>query len=127
NIRNYANPGLRWETTRMTNIGIDFATRNRRISGSLEYYHKRSYDLFGSSDIDYTAGVGISITKNVSSLKGKGVDLTLHTINLTGPLKWSTLFNLSHATNRVIKNDHPDRAATVVSQLYPNAGSRGVP
>ncbi len=126
-IVNFANPDLRWETTRMINAGLDFATRNKRISGSLEYYTKRSIDLFGSSEIDYTAGAGTTITKNVSSLKGTGIDLNVQTLNLTGRLAWSTILNLSWAANHIIANKYVDRGAVIVQLLHPTSGSHGLP
>lgn len=126
-IANFANPDLRWETTRMVNAGADFASRNQRISGSVEYYAKRSIDLFGTSDIDYTAGAGATITKNVSSLKGTGMDLNLQTRNLTGRFSWNTVLNLSWAANRVIRNNFPDRGAVIVQLLHPTSGSHGLP
>jgi hypothetical protein len=43
---NYFNPRLRWETSRMINAGVDFSSRNSRISGSVEYFTKKGTNLF---------------------------------------------------------------------------------
>lgn len=39
------NPGLKWETTAQTSIGIDFGIMNERLTGSLDYYVKNTTDL----------------------------------------------------------------------------------
>jgi|GEM_PF-6414158 len=36
-----ANPDLRWETTGTYNMGIDFASKGNKISGSFDYYEKK--------------------------------------------------------------------------------------
>lgn len=96
-ILKYANPDLRWEKVATTNIGLDFGTKDNRISGSIEYYRKKGEDLFGPALIDYTTGIGSTAVRNVASMQGNGVDIELNTLNTTGTVKWST--NLLFSTN----------------------------
>lgn len=91
----YYNPDLKWETSRMINIGIDFSALSERISGSLEFYQKRGFDLFGVSPIDYTSGIGSFVTRNIAQMKGRGMDLRLNSLNLKGEPEWTTNLNLS--------------------------------
>ncbi|KAA8475686.1 TonB-linked SusC/RagA family outer membrane protein [Arcticibacter tournemirensis] len=98
---NYANPELKWETSRMLNLGADFQLKDNRLSGSIEYYRKKGTDLFGRALIDYTSGIGSYITKNVASMKGKGLDIELNSINTTGALEWSTNLNFSSYSDEV--------------------------
>lgn len=98
---NYANPELKWETSRMLNLAADFRTRDSRLRGSVEYYRKKGTDLLGPSLIDYTSGTGSSITKNVASMKGRGVDIELNSVNIKGTLGWTTSFNLSFYKDEV--------------------------
>ncbi|WP_316847114.1 SusC/RagA family TonB-linked outer membrane protein [Pedobacter psychrodurus] len=95
-----ANPDLRWERVSMQNIGLDFSSRNQRISGSVEYYEKKGTDLFGPSVLDYTTGIS-SISKNVAAMRGRGLDIQLNSINLQGKLKWVTTLNLNTYHDRV--------------------------
>lgn len=100
---NYANPELKWETVAMTNFGLDFATKNRRISGSLEYYHKRGFDLLGLEQMDITAGVGERLIKNVAEMKADGIDLNLQSLILqTGKFKWHSELNFSYNKDKVV-------------------------
>jgi TonB-linked SusC/RagA family outer membrane protein len=98
NIINPPNPELRWEKVGMINIGLDFGSRGERITGTVDYYSKDSRDLISPAPIDYTTGFGY-LTINSAAIKGKGVDLTLNSRNLTGPFSWNTALLFSYNRN----------------------------
>ena len=100
---NYYNPSLKWETSKMLNLAIDFRTKNDRISGSIEYYRKNGENLFGISPIDYTTGVPPSIVRNVASMKGNGWDIELRTLNIDRALKWRTILNFSWYQDKIVE------------------------
>jgi TonB-linked SusC/RagA family outer membrane protein len=100
-INNYYNPELRWESSAMLNIGLDFRLFGNRISGSVEYFNKQGKNLFGTSALDYTTGVGATIVKNVASMSGKGLDVQLNTINTAGKFKWTSTINYSCYADKV--------------------------
>lgn len=92
-VRNFYNPELRWEQTNMLNLGIDFKSKENRISGSLEYYKKRMNDLYGLSPVDITVGIATTgITKNIGKMQGNGFDIELNTININRKVKWTSNF-----------------------------------
>lgn len=99
---NYYNPNLRWETVSVRNVALDFATRNNLISGSIEYFQKKGENLFGVNPMDYTTGIS-SLVWNVASMKGKGLDVELRTINLNKSFKWHTIFNFSYYKDEVTR------------------------
>jgi len=100
-VERFLNPELKWETIRMINLGLDFRILKERIFGSVEYFTKKGTDLFGPYPIDYTTGVGATITKNVASMKGWGFDIKLSSINLKGPIGWTSELNLSTYRDKV--------------------------
>lgn len=105
-----ANPNLRWEQTRTTNIGVDFSLFNNRVRGSLDYYHKNSKDVFARQSIDPTVGFSYLIT-NSASMKNNGVELQV-TADWIRPVVrsgfgWSTSFTMSHNSNKVYDVDAP--------------------
>lgn len=100
-FNNYSNPELRWETSKMVNVALDFKSKNNRVTGSIEYYYKKGFNLFAPSLIDYTSGIGSSITKNVASMKGGGLDISLHTVNIDGIIKWVSHLNYSHNYDKI--------------------------
>ena len=101
NIDKIANPELRWEKVTTTNLGLDFRAFKGRLSGSIDYYMKRGSDLFGLYPVDYTAGVGNYVVRNVAAMVGKGIDLQLNSVNVAGAFSWETQLNLSKNDNKV--------------------------
>ncbi len=98
------NPDLSWERSYQTNLRIDFTTLRNIISGSLEYYHKKGTNLYAPVPYDYTTwGLSSTITANVADMKGKGVDITLHSNNINRVFKWTTDFLLSYNTSMTTK------------------------
>lgn len=105
-ITNPANPQLRWEEASITNVAVDFALFNNRISGSLEYYSKSTTDLIGRKFIDPTNGWG-SAYLNYASMNNSGIELVLNsTIVNTREFKWNATLNLSYNRNIVTALDN---------------------
>ncbi|AZB25261.1 MULTISPECIES: SusC/RagA family TonB-linked outer membrane protein [Flavobacteriales] len=124
---NYYNPQLRWETVRMINAGLDFATKNNRISGSVEYFQKKGENLFGQVPLDYTIGIS-SLVWNVAGIEGKGVDVELKTININKSFRWLTTLNFSTYKDKVTKY-YPSStmARNFVLASVPISGIEGLP
>ncbi|GEP95716.1 SusC/RagA family TonB-linked outer membrane protein [Chitinophaga cymbidii] len=99
-VESPGNPQLKWERIRMINYGVDFASRNDRVSGSLEYYIKKGIDLLGPILMDPTTGF-TSFTGNRASFNGRGIDLTLNSINVKRKTFWTSNFLLSYNTDKV--------------------------
>lgn len=98
------NPELKWEQIAQTNVRIEFGSTQNRIAGSFEYYYKKGSDLYGPTPYDYTAwGINPTITKNVAAMKGKGIDISLTTHNLTGKVNWNTNLLFSYTESRTTK------------------------
>jgi TonB-linked SusC/RagA family outer membrane protein len=105
-----ANPDLKWETSAMTNVGLDFAFLDGRLSGSLEVYNKDTRDLlfnypiaigsrYGSEQLTAVTG---SILANVGEINNRGVELALDFLALDqGDFQWRTNLNLAHNKNKV--------------------------
>ncbi len=101
---NYENPQLRWERVYMLNMGIDFASKSNRVSGSLEYYHKRGVDLYGETPLDYTSGISLTMNKNVANIKANGLDFDLNVTNEFGRLRWISSLFVNAYKDEVIEN-----------------------
>lgn len=96
------NPGLRWEESRQLNVKLDLAGKNKKWSGSLEYYNKKGTDLYGDSPFDYTAwGRSNRVIKNVASMKGNGIDLQLNARWLNKAVKWESSMIFNYNTTKV--------------------------
>jgi len=99
-IVNPPNPSLRWEVDRNIDFGVDFETKDNRISGSIDYWQKAGLDLIGSSPIAPQTGVTL-YTGNSANTLTNGVDLQINSVNLNGKLKWYTTFLYNYDQNKV--------------------------
>ncbi|QDW27905.1 SusC/RagA family TonB-linked outer membrane protein [Pedobacter sp. KBS0701] len=100
-ISSYANRSLTWESTKVTNIGVDFAILNNRINGALDFYHKKTENLLGNVPSNGFTGV-TTIVGNLGDLTNKGVELSLTTENVISKnFSWRTLWNIAYNYNKI--------------------------
>jgi TonB-linked SusC/RagA family outer membrane protein len=70
------NTTLQWETVAQFDVGVDFEVFNRSLRGSLDFYSKKTSDLFQPSPVSAINAVTF-LDANVGDLTNQGVDLTL--------------------------------------------------
>ena len=70
---NVANPNLQWETQKAYSVGVDFGILNNKLTGSVEYYSKKSTDLLFPNQLSRTTGFP-SIQDNVGDLSNSGFE-----------------------------------------------------
>jgi iron complex outermembrane receptor protein len=101
-VRN-ENPDLKWESTSTTNIGLDFGLFKERITGSVDYYVKRTSDLiYDRYEVSTTQFFLPTITANVGKIKNSGVEFTLNALAVKTPnFSWRTSPNIAHNKNKV--------------------------
>ncbi len=97
NYGGYYQPGayvsdLTWETTQSWNAGVDFGFFNNRLSGSVDYYTRKTRDLLAT--VPTAAGTNFTrtITTNVGNVESEGVEVTLNAVPVDTP-DWT--WNLS--------------------------------
>ena len=99
-----ANPDLKWESTGMLNIGLDFGFLKNRINGTIEVYNKKTKDLIWDYRIRTTQQIYSNVGANVGEMTNKGIELTLNIDAIrTKDFGWMTTINLSHNKNTVDK------------------------
>lgn len=100
---NPPNPSLGWETVGMFNFGLDFSTKNNKISGSLEYYSKRSSNLIAPAPVPTSTGFA-ALPMNSANLQGNGIEVNLRSLNLElKKFKWESNLMFSYNKNTVTK------------------------
>jgi len=99
-IQNPPNPELRWEKVSVWNLGLDFATKGNRISGSIDVYKKKGIDLIGDASFPPSSGI-TNFRGNVANTKGNGFDILINTQNLKRQVSWNSIFMLSKAQDIV--------------------------
>ena len=115
-----ANPDLKWESTGMLNIGLDFAFLRGRINGTIEVYNKKTKDLIWSYPVPTTQYVYGWMDANVGEMTNKGIEFTLNMVPIqTKNFTWNTTINLSHNKNTVDKMQNDQFHTTNLTQGDP--------
>lgn len=99
-LRNPPNPELRWEKIGVTNIGLEFESRESIIRGSIELFRKNATDLIGERPFPTTTGVN-NLRGNFADMVTKGIDLELTSLNIDRGLTWRTVFFLSRVVDEI--------------------------
>lgn len=76
-----ANKNLKWESTAVTNIGLDFAFLNGKINGNIEAYNTNTYDLLMERQLPINTGY-TSIIENIGETRNRGIELGLNVVQL---------------------------------------------
>ena len=98
-----ANPDLTWETTRQTDIGVEFAILNNRLNFDIDYYNKYTYDLLLNVPVPYRSGFSTYL-QNYGSVSNKGFEFAVQSVNVKNDnFNWTTDFNISFNKNRIEK------------------------
>ena len=115
-----ANPDLKWETTGMFNVGVDFGFFDGRLSGSIEYYNKVTKDLIWDYPVSsYSQPFGW-IAANVGQITNNGVEFSLNATPVqTKNFTWNTTVNLSHNKNIVDKLSNETYKTSLFTQGDP--------
>ncbi len=99
------NKDITWETSHSFNTGFDFEFFKGRLSGTVEYFSRKTTDMLYNKPMNASAGYA-SIPMNVGSMTNKGVELDLNGILLeTNDLTWRMNFNLTHFKNTINELD----------------------
>ena len=94
--------------------GLEFGLFNDRINGSVEYYYKKTNDLFLRARLQTSSGLPDELI-NIGELWNKGVEFSLNTTNIkSANFTWTTNFNLAFNENEVSNTGHsgPDAFAS---------------
>jgi len=98
------NPNLKWEQTTTTNFGLDFAFFSNRLSGSIDYYVKKSTDVYTSRPADPTNGF-TRVSVNYADIDNKGVELVLNADLIRNKdFKWTVRANFNYNRNILSKS-----------------------
>ncbi len=90
-------PNIKWETTTTTNLGLDFAFLNNRISGSVDVYKKKTKDLLSVIPVAPGSNFDIALLTNVGNIENKGVEFAVNTIPVKQKdLEWDLGFNFTY-------------------------------
>ncbi|MFT6880092.1 MAG: TonB-linked SusC/RagA family outer membrane protein [Arcticibacterium sp.] len=119
-ISRLANPDLRWEKTAQTDFGVELGLFQGRINLEADYYYRKTTDMLLDAPVPQTSGYA-TIRRNVGSMENKGLELTINSNNIaSGPLEWTTSFNVSFNKNKVLSLATPSDIFNVGGPNFTN-------
>jgi TonB-linked SusC/RagA family outer membrane protein len=109
---------LRWETTTITDFGVDLSIKNGLFSMTADWYRKFTDGIL--YNIPIPASVGLSApTVNGGQMKNTGWDFELGHAYHLGNVQYNVAFNLSTYKNEVVKIVSPSYGSTIVKEGLP--------
>lgn len=97
---------LRWETTAITDVGLDFSIKNGLLSGSFDWYNKVTDDILYEIEIPLSIGL-TGPTVNYAKMQNKGFEFELTHSNRIGEFQYAVNVNFSTNKNEVLKVKAP--------------------
>ena len=109
---------LKWETTSVTDFGVDASIKNGLFSLTVDWYNKVTNDILYS--IPVPASVGLSApTVNGGKMKNTGWDFEVGHANMIGDLRYDVTGNISFFKNEVLDIISPTLSTNTVQEGIP--------
>jgi TonB-linked SusC/RagA family outer membrane protein len=115
-IQDLENSDLTWEKLKEFNVGTDYGIFENKISGTMDFYMRNSYDLIG---LFQTSGVGGNAFKNgnYADMKSEGFEFSINTVNLKRKdFEWLTSFNIGYSRDRITRLEFNPRLGDAIVQ-----------
>lgn len=110
------NPKITWETNTNINAGADFEFFNGRLSGSAEYFYRKTSDMLFFFSVPVSLGYS-GYYDNIGDMRNSGVEIALNGgIIRDKNVSWDVYANFTHYTNKIIML--PDERKTRAIEGY---------
>ncbi|MBC3785448.1 SusC/RagA family TonB-linked outer membrane protein [Spirosoma utsteinense] len=96
------NTALKWEITKMSNVGVDLGLFNNSITMTAEYFIRNTDGLILPQPIAPYIGYSQSPVVNVGNMRNQGFEMQLGYNNQKGPFRYTASANLSVIRNKVL-------------------------
>lgn len=100
-ITNGVNPNISWETTKTTDIGVEFSTLNNRLNVTMDYFIKKSEDVLVGLRLPLYTGFGNEVPFNTASVENKGFEFSADYSQNIGELNFNIYGNFTTLDNVV--------------------------
>lgn len=96
------NSDLTWETTETWNVGLDFGFMNNRISGTVEYYLRKTRDLISRVAVPAGSMTVAQIYQNIGDMENYGIEFAINAKPIvTDDFVWNLSYNVGWNHNRI--------------------------
>lgn len=101
---NAYNTDLTWETTTTYNVGLDWAVLDRRLSGSVDWYFRKTTDLLNTVSVPAGANFRNQVTSNIGDMTNTGFEAAIKWIVLDKKdWNWTLDYNFTYNHNKITK------------------------
>lgn len=97
----YNDPNITWETTTMTNVGIDASLFNGNLDFSFEVFDKRTSDILRKVTLPDQVGGLAGPIQNIGEVSNKGFELNLGYRNTIGDFRYEVNGNMTFIKNKI--------------------------
>lgn len=104
-----ANAILTWESTYITNIGVDFDMLRGRLSGTIDVFDKKTKNILINLPAPLVVGNASIPKQNAAEVQNRGVELTLGWNDKIGKVNYRINGNFSFVDNEVTKYKGDER------------------
>ena len=95
-------PNLKWETTTTTNIGLDWGILNQRLSGSIDWYYRKTTDLLNYAPTKALSAFRNQSWQNIGTLENKGIEASISWKAVqTKDWYWVLDYNITYNKNEI--------------------------
>lgn len=114
------NNELTWESSHSFNVGADFEVLGGWLSGSLEYFSRKTTDLLYSKDVPLSSGNPTGYYPvNVGSIVNNGFEANLEGLIISNRyVQWTWNLNMSHYRNRILSLDPSVSEKGIIGSNY---------
>ena len=105
-----ANAALTWETTYITNVGLDYNVLGNRLSGSIEFFNKKTDGILINLPAPMVHGNATIPKQNAAQVTNKGLEFSANWSDRAGKdFSYNIGFNFTYIKNNVdkFKGDDP--------------------
>ncbi len=109
-------PNIKWEETSSYDVGLDYGFLGQRISGSIDWYTKKTSDLIFTVPVAAFTNFSNYLTTNIGASRNNGLELSLDAEILRARgngLGWTADFTASHNTNTLL-SINPSRSVPLI-------------
>jgi iron complex outermembrane receptor protein len=93
---------LKWETTTTYNVGLDFGFANQRLTGSIDYYYRKTTDLLNYAKAPAMSGYKNMMWQNIGSLKNTGIEASISWKAIANKdFFWQLDYNVTYNKNEI--------------------------
>lgn len=108
---------LRWESTRVLDLGLDVDLFNGLLGFTFDYFKKNTYDILTTLPVPVSLGLSGPVTNN-GELENRGVEIELNHRNKIGSVSYSANFMVSTFRNKLLSIVTPTKGVNEVGLPY---------